>query len=208
MRTTLEERIQIVALAEAGLTDPQIAKQIGWSIHTVRKWRRRGQREGRSGLATKMGRPRRGALSSYPAEIRDRLVSMRKAHPGWGPKTLHAELKRDPACAGQDIPSISSIGRFLNKQGLTRPYEKHSDLPKPERQPAENPHDVWEMDARGRSHVPDVGVVSLVNLNDRCSRARLLSYPVWLGNKRCERHPDTEDYQIALRLAFTDWGRP
>ena len=40
-RTTLEDRLQIVALAEAGLTDPQIVEQIGWSKHTVRKWRRR-----------------------------------------------------------------------------------------------------------------------------------------------------------------------
>jgi hypothetical protein len=64
------------------------------------------------------------------------------------------------------------------------------------------------MDARGYSRVPDVGVISLVNLNDRCSHARLLSYPVCLGNSRCQRHPDTEDYQIGLRLTFTDWGRP
>jgi transposase-like protein len=44
--TTLEDRLQIVGLAEAGLTDTQIAQQTGWSKHTVRKWRRRSQRSG------------------------------------------------------------------------------------------------------------------------------------------------------------------
>ena len=36
----------------------------------------------------------------------------------------------------------------------------------------------------------------------------MLSYPCWLGQKRCQRHADATDYQIVLRLAFTDWGRP
>jgi hypothetical protein len=155
-----------------------------------------------------MGRPHRGALSGYPAETRNTLVRWRKAHPGWGPNTLCAELLNDPAFTGQRIPSPASIGRFLREQGLTRPYKRHGHLPQPARQPAAKPHDVWEMDARGYSQVPDVGVITLVNLNDRCSHARLLSYPVWLGHKRCQRHADTGDYQTALRLAFTDWGLP
>jgi hypothetical protein len=35
-----------------------------------------------------------------------------------------------------------------------------------------------------------------------------LSYPVQVGEKRWQRHPNTEDYQLALRLAFLDWGLP
>jgi transposase len=207
-RTTLEDRMQIIALAQARLCDSDIAEQTGFSVSTVRKWRRRYRRQGRSGLASRMGRPRRGALSGYPAEVRDTLYRWRKAHPGWGPKTLQVELQKHPAFAGQDIPSRASIGRFLSEQQLTRPYERHSDLPEPERQQANEPHQVWEMDARGYSRIEDVGVVALVNLNDRCSCARLLSYPVWLGKTRCQRHPDTQDYQTVLRQAFTDWGLP
>ena len=207
-QTTLAERLQISTLAETGMTDQQIAIQIGWTEHTVRKWRRRQARQGRAGLASHMGRPARGALSTFPAAVGETLKRWREAHPGWGPQTLYAELGNDPYFAGQAKPSPASIGRFLSEQQLTRPYEKHNALPTPVRHPAEQPHEVWEMDARGYSKVPDVGVVSLVNLNDRCSRARLLSYPVWVGKQRCTRHPNTEDYQMALRLAFTDWGLP
>jgi transposase len=207
-RTTLEDRVQIVSLAGAGLNDPQIAGRTGWSVHTVRKVRRREQRYGRAGLASRTGRPARGPLSTYSHEIRDTLRAMRQAHPGWGPQTLRVELEQEAHFAGQALPSVASIERFLRAEKLSRSYQKRSDLPEPARQPAEAPHDVWEMDARGHSRVPDVGVVSLVNLNDRCSHARLLSYPVWLGDRRCTRYANTEDYQTALRLAFTDWGLP
>jgi hypothetical protein len=207
-RTTLEERRQIGTLAELGLTDPQIAERVGWTVHTVRKWRRKHTGEGRAGLASRMGRPQQGALSTFPAALRDTLKHWREAHPGWGPQTLHAELRIAPACVGQPWPSPASIGRFLREQQLTRRYEKHQALPTPSHHPAEQPHEVWEMDARGYGQVPDVGVISLLNLNDRYSHARLMSYPVWVGNHRCTRHPTTEDYQTALRLAFTDWGLP
>ena len=207
-RTTLEDRLQIVSLAEAGWSDPQIAEQTGWSVHTVRTWRRRGQRQGRAGLASHMGRPATGPLSSYPRIIGNTIRTLREAHPGWGANTLRVELERDPHLAGQTLPSASSIERFLSAEGLSRSYEKHNDLPEPDRHPAQKPHEVWEMDARGYSKVPDAGFISLINLNDHCSHARLLSYPVWVGDKRCTRHPDTEDYQTALRLAFTDWGLP
>jgi hypothetical protein len=64
------------------------------------------------------------------------------------------------------------------------------------------------MDARGQEKVLDVGMVTLINLNDRYSRGRLLSYPCWLGSQHMERLPATEDYQLALRLAFAEWGLP
>lgn len=207
-QTTLEERLRIGALAEVGLSDREIAVRVGWSCHTVRKWRRRQAQAGRVGLVTRMGRPAGGALSSFPVGLRDTLVRWRESHPGWGPQTLYAELRLHGDERWQRIPSPASIGRFLRERGLTRPYEKHQALPAPPRQPADGPHDVWEMDARGYSRVPEVGVVSLVHLNDRCSHLRLLSYPVWVGQQRCTRHPDTEDYQTALRLAFSQWGLP
>jgi len=206
--TSLEERIQIGIMAEMGMSDKAIAQRIGWSVHTVRKWRRKYEREGRQGMASPMGRRKQGALSTFPAPLRARRKSWRDAHPGWGPKTLYAELQAVSLAERHVLPSVASIGRFLHEQHLTRAYEKHNTLPVPRRDPAARPHAAWEMDARGYSRVPDVGLVSLIQLNDRCSHARLLSYPVWVGNQRCMRHPTTEDYQTALRLAFSEWGLP
>jgi hypothetical protein len=57
---------------------------------TVRKWRRKGQREGRSGLAPKMGRPKCGILGTTSPEVRTAIRELRQARPGWGPETLRS----------------------------------------------------------------------------------------------------------------------
>lgn len=206
--TTLQERVKIATLAQAGLHDRAIAEQVGWRVGTVRKWRRRAQQAGRAGLQDRRGRPPSGALRSFGPAIRERLVAWRAAHPGWGPKTLHTELIHDPTLRSQAVPSQRSIARWLREQGLSRRYERHRALPEVTPCPPLNPHEEWELDARGHARVADVGVVALLNLNDVCSRLRLLSYPCVVGRQRATRHPDTTDYQLLLRLAFTEWGRP
>jgi hypothetical protein len=205
--TSLAERIDIVESSAAGEAAWRISQRTGWRQATIRKWRRRGRKLGRTGLVSPMGRPVKGTLSSFPAEVGMTLLRWRQEHPGWGPMTLSKELAQHPAFAGQRVPGCASIGRFLQAKGLTEVYERHQELPKEEK-PAGLPHQMWEMDAQGYQFIPDVGQVSLINLNDRGSHLRLLSYPCWLGNKRVERHARTGDYQTALRLAFTDWGLP
>jgi hypothetical protein len=64
------------------------------------------------------------------------------------------------------------------------------------------------MDARGHEKVPDAGVIALININDVFSKVKVMSYPCWLGKQCAKRHPAMEDYQLVLRLAFTEWGLP
>lgn len=202
--TTLPERIAIIELSEAGLTDRQIASQLNRSIEVVRKWRQRGREQ----LKSEMGRPKTGALSSYSLTIKEAVDRWRESHPGWGEDTLQAELKQHPAFEGQPLPSAATIGRYLKEKALTRAYNRQVELPDTKYHPAYRAHHVWQMDAQGYQPIAGVGRVCLINLNDVYSHLRLLSYPCFVGRHRVERHPETEDYQIALRLAFNDWGLP
>jgi len=206
--TTLEERLKIVEWSEKGEPAWRISRRLGWQESTIRKWRNRGRQQGRAGLVSQIGRPTRGALSSYPVEIREAIIRWRNEHPGWGADTLLAELELHPSFSGQKLPSSASISRFLQERGFPKPQEKHSELPDSDSKQSGGPHNVWEMDARGYQYIPDVGMITLINLNDRFSHVRLLSYPCQLGEKRVIRHANTADYQVALRLAFTTWGRP
>jgi len=208
IKTTLEERIEIMNASERGEPTWRLSRRMGWRASTIRKWRLRGQKEGRAGLVSQMGRPKGGALSSYPAAVRESILRWRVHHPGWGAETLIAELKRHPAFQGQKMPSAASINRFLKEQELVQSYAPQVELPESQRQPDGAAHDIWEMDAQGYTSVADVGMVTLINLNDRASHVRLLSYPCFLGRKRVERHANTVDYQVALRIAFLHWGRP
>lgn len=206
--TSLEERVTMIELAQAGYTDRQIAQETGWSVATVRKWRRRWQRLGRCGLSLRMGRPATGAMGTFPLPIRDMLRAWRQKHSRWGAKTLLAELEADDTLAGQGLPSRATISRWLKQEGFTKRYERHQELPQNVSGGAKAAHEEWELDARGYEKVPEVGVVALISVNDRFSRVKLLCYPCLLGEQRASRHPTTADYQLVLRLAFTEWGLP
>jgi transposase len=202
------ERLKIEKLSKKGLTDQQIAEQLGFSIHTVRKWRRRLKRGGKEAVLSHMGRPKQGAMSRYPLGMRQELKRWGKRHPGWGALTLRTELSLGEAFRGRPLPSRATLARWLKQEGEVRLYEKHSQLPETTPHSVQACHEEWEMDARGYSRVPDLGLVSLIDINDVYSRVKVLSYPCWMGKKRIEHYPSTEDYQLALRLAFTEWGLP
>lgn len=206
--TTLHDRVMIYELAQRGYKDRDIAEQTGWRIATVRQWRRRGQQAGRAGLSLSRGRPPRGALSTYPMALREQLRAWREAHPGGGAKTLRAELARHPVFERQLLPSQRSIARWLAEQGVTRRSEKRRELPQVQRQTPHAPHVEWALDACGYQRVPEVGLISLVNLNDVYSKVKLMSYPCWVGQRRATRRPTTADYQLVLRLTSMEWGLP
>ncbi len=145
--TTLQERLEISERAAAGQSDPEIAAALGCSVWTVRKWRRRGQHQGRIGLGSHMGRPTSGPLSTLPTGMRDAILHLRRTHPGWGPDTLLAELRVDRRWADHPLPSLSRIVALLKAAKLTRRYQKQSELPSPAIQPQGAPHDKWELDA-------------------------------------------------------------
>lgn len=208
IKTELADRIQINELVSAGQDDHTIGQAVGWSQWTVRKWRRRYRDQGRLGLETKMGRPKTGAMSTYPVQMRETLLYWRREHPGWGAKTLRTELKIDEEFKNKRLPSLRSINRLLAEHHLLRPQQRHAPLPQPERDAPQAAHEEWEIDARGHEYIPDVGVVELINLNDCYSRTRLLSYPCLLGQQRMSRRANTADYQLILRLAFSQWGVP
>ena len=202
-KTTLEERIEIGERWEAGQTDPEIATAMERSVWTVRKWRRKYQREERPGLSSRLGRPPSGALGQFSPEMRDAVREMRDDHPGWGPLTIRVELEDDRRFAGMRLPSRSRIAAFLKQEDLTRKYERHSELPQPQAAEPERAHEEWEVDAEGVIEVPDLGSVSIININDLFSRLMVDSFPSLNTS-----HPNTRDYQLVFRRAFLNRGLP
>jgi hypothetical protein len=197
------EKVACMQLMEAGQSDPQIAQQTGWSRWTIRKWRRAYQKQGETGLAPKMGRPRRGTLSTYSSEVRTELEKMRKEHPGWGPISLIEEMAQLPRFWGQALPSRARVAVFVKENAKPRRYEHHGGVPPETPGSVLQPHDVWEMDAQGRQKMPGLGQVSIVNIQDVVSRLKVASYPqLW------EKGLAWRDYQFVLRWAFLHYGLP
>ncbi len=203
-RVSFEEKLEIGDMALAGKTDPQIAKAMDRSVHTIRKWRRRFVKNGKLGLTVKMGRPASGVLGSYPEELQDAILQMRKAHPGWGPKTILMELQQDTYWSKRTLPSRSRVAAFLHQEGLTRKYRRHIDLPEPERGHIERPHEEWQMDAQASMRIKGLsGRTSVIHVIDVFSRLKVESCP-----RMACRKPATKDYFLALRKAFIQFGLP
>src|SRR3989441_5874713 len=201
--TSFQARLEIMEQASAGLNDTQIATALGCSVWTVRKWRRRSLKLGRVGLASRMGRPATGPLSSFPNELKEVILHLRTLHPGWGPNTLLAALKTDAYWCDQPLPSRTQIARLLKQAGLTRRYQPHHDLLQPPRASPNTPHQEWQMDAQGIMRVEGVGKVSLITIVDVVSRLKTESYPSLETT-----NPALPDYQLSLRRAFLTYGLP
>ena len=194
--TTLEDRYKIKQMLADGHSSKQIAEAMHLSISTVKKWRARIKK---GQLESSMGRPPKGPLSSFAPDVSDALTRLREAHPGWGPITLQLELN------GQ-VPSRASIARFLHAKGFTSDYEPHAGVAQPSASKTERAHHRWQLDAEGNRQIEGVGTVALLNVKDVHSRTYTGSYPALLKNARS--HPTTDHYQMALRVAFAEFGLP
>jgi hypothetical protein len=150
-----------------------------------------------------MGQPSTSALGQFSLEVRDAVREMRESHSGWGPLTIRTELKDDLRFAGMRLPRRSRIAAFLKQEDFTRKYERHSELSQPQAAKPQRAHEKWEADAQGVIQVPDLGSVSIINVSDLYSRLKVDSFPC-LGTS----HPNTLDYQVVLRRAFTRYGLP
>jgi len=169
---------------------------------TVRKWRRRAQRQGRAGLGSQIGRPKSGPLGTSSPELRQTVRQMRSEQPGWGPITLRLELAEDLHFQEHKLPSRSRLAAFLKAGGWTRHYERHSDLVQPAARPGGPARGVGN-GCPGVRQIVGVGRVSVINIGDPYSHLRVGSLGCLAKSKA-----DTPDYQLALRRVFLRFGLP
>jgi hypothetical protein len=150
-----------------------------------------------------MGRPATGALGQFPGEISDEVLQKRETHPGWGPLTILAELKKDTRFVGLRLPSRARIAAYLKQKGKVKKYEHHQELLEPPPATVERPHQEWEVDAKGKMVIAGLDSASIVNILDVFSHVKIDSLP-------CLRttHANTQDYQLIFRRAFVCYGLP
>lgn len=122
--TSQKDRRRFYELHQAGQTYAQIAEEYGVSLECVRLWCRR-QRDG-GGVQDRYYNPRAGVLSQFSPGVCEAILTMRRAHPHWGPASLLLHLRKDKQLAGQALPSRASIGRYLHSFAEFRHTPKKS----------------------------------------------------------------------------------
>ena len=139
-----------------GETDPQIALALQFSPATVRKWRRRAQCEGRSGLVSHMGRPRTGALGQISLEVHG------GPRPAAGESRLGAANLASRTGTIGGLPACTSQSRPPGRLSQGREADASPRAPQrvsPARAATQRlaPHDTWEMDAQGVRQLDESG---------------------------------------------------
>ena len=114
----VEQRYQAV-LEVLGGASVTVARRYGVARQTVHGWLRRYATDGLAGLVDRSSKPDL-CPHQTPVEIEARIVEMRRAHPGWGPRTIGYHLERDGVA---QVPSRSSIYRTLIRHGLIDPQQ-------------------------------------------------------------------------------------
>ncbi len=140
-----EQKYQaVIAVLADGRSVREVARQGGVSRQSVHAWLRRYEESGLAGLAPRSTRPG-SCPHQMPGVVEARILEMRRAHPGWGPRRILYELGR----AGGPVPSRSAIYRCLVRAGLIEPQARRRRDEHWKRWERGEPMELWQMDTVG-----------------------------------------------------------
>jgi len=161
----VEQRYEAVQDVLNGATATDVALRLGVSRQTIQNWLRRYRAGGLGALADQHKRPR-GCPHQMPKPVEERLLSLRFAHPRWGPLNIRHALEREGIVP---VPSRSSIYRALVRNGLVEPVSRRRQRADYRRWERGRPMELWQLDVMG-FRLADGTKVSLVTGIDDHSR--------------------------------------
>ena len=128
-------------------------------------------------------------------------LELRRQHLGWGAGLIRVLLKEHwPEAA---LPGERTLRRWFRRAGLGR--APAGRRPRGSARRAEQPHEVWQMDAVEQLRLRDGQRASWLRLTDEFTGAVLFTHAFPIG-RWAEVSPGAVQGQ--LRKAFTTWGRP
>jgi transposase InsO family protein len=137
------EELKLGVLLEperTGETVAEVCARHGISRASFSRYRRRYLEEGVAGLEARSRRPRSSPAQIEPS-LEARIVELRRRHPRWGARRIHAELRR----AGIEPPAVATIHRVLRRNHLVAPQPPRR--PKATRRfEREAANDLWQID--------------------------------------------------------------
>jgi putative transposase len=149
------ERMRFVALVKEGTYQmTELCERFGVSRQTGYDTLNRYAEKGVDGLKDGSHVPR-----THPHrisdEIREVLLSARRAHPDWGPRKILDWLRRrQPELA---VPAASTVGDLYSREKLVKSRRRTRSWRHPGRNPVRvgEPNDLWTMDFKGDFRMGD-----------------------------------------------------
>jgi transposase InsO family protein len=197
----LEARQRFIHAAVRGLKSvAQLCREARISRKTGFKWLHRFRTAGGPGLRDRSRRPKRSPQRTAARWLKG-LTQLRRKHPRWGGKKIHARLRHQHPRA--HLPKPRTITDWLRRLGLTRRRRTRArhgpQLPRPALTIPKAPNEVWTVDFKGWFRTRDGQRVNPLTVRDLFSRfimgIRLLSL----------EHEPVRQYFQAL---FVRYGQP
>ncbi len=203
---TEAEKTYLAARRAAGATYRCIARELACAYETVRKHARR-QRAHQ--VTRPRGRPAHGILSTYPPELVERAVAVKRAHPHWGPANVRLELSRSTGVAVADLPSparLSALFKARCPEAVQPHHHQHySERPVPH---AAYAHQRWQMDAQEKVPLSEQRAATILNVRDPVTAVMIASQAFLTTTAQGARKLTLPEVQRVLRAAFAQWGCP
>lgn len=191
-----EQRLLAVReVLDAGASVTDVAVRYGVDRRTVHRWLVRYANEGMGGLVEKSSKPD-SCPHQIPAEVEALVVSMRRAHPGWGPRTILNQLRRQLEVP----PSRSAVYRALVRHDLIVPKPRRRQRAEYKRWERSRAMELWQMDVMGGVRLADGSQLSVVTGIDDHSRFCVIARLV----PRATARPVCD----ALMEGLSRWGIP
>jgi transposase InsO family protein len=195
----MDERLKFVAACLAGdETMAGLCEAYGISRKTGYKWLERFKAHGPGGLHDLPRAPLHHGRATA-AELVERIVAEKQAHPLWGAKKIAARLKRlDPRV---DWPVVSTMGEILKRHGLVRRRSARWKacgsglLADPD-----GPNAVWTADHKGWFRLGDQSRCEPLTVMDANSR-------YMLGLEAVTSTAESQAWPVFERL-FDEFGLP
>jgi transposase InsO family protein len=191
---------------EAGATLHQLAEELHCAVITARKWWRHGRDQTQP---RRRGRPVKGILSSYPTEMVERAVALKRSHPHWGPANVKLEMQEQMHLTVVDLPSDARLAAlFKSRCPEALQPRRHTYYPEKPLGAARYPHQRWQVDAQEKIRLTNGEVATILNIRDEWSGVIAASRAFMTTTVKGWRKLTLAEVQTTLRQAFAEWGRP
>lgn len=196
----VDKRMRFVTAVEAGEESiAALCRRHGISRQAGYEWLARYRADGLDGLADRLRAPHTHP-QAVSAEIAERCLAMRYAHPTWGPVKVRARLERQEPMV--EWPAASTIGELFDREGLTvkRKLRRRAAPSSAPFAACDDANDVWCIDFKGWFLTGDGTQCGPLTLSDALSRYLL----------RCQAlaRDDAEHAWPVLDAAFREYGLP
>jgi transposase InsO family protein len=178
----------------------ELCREFGISRKTGYKLLARFEEHGPAGLYDR-SRARHTVRHRVSPELEERLVKMRREHPTWGARKLHAWLRTN--VPGLRLPAIGTISRVLKRQGLIEPQKRRKKGVLPygaKLRRTSGANELWCIDFKGQFRLGNGRLCYPLTVTDHYSRFLL----------GCEALESTQGKPAkeALKLVFREFGMP